>query len=203
MCGRLNVIDNPTTQWIFTTLGLKFTAETNINLRPTQIVSTIVNVNGSLQQLESSWGIKPNWSKKLLINARGETVSTTKTFKHAFRTQRCVVPCAGWYEWRAESELIKGSSKARAKHKYSFTHIDNIPFLMGGIWFSSDDVSQLVTLTTHPNDRCAKIHNRMPVLILPEQLDLWLNGSEEDVTPMIEPVDGDTILIEKRIENSN
>ena len=189
MCGRLNVTDSPTAEWVATYLGIDFSTKTNADLRPTQLVSAITKRGVFLEQLNLTWGIKPAWSKKLLINARGETVATTKTFKNAFSQQRCIVPCMGWYEWRDE-----GGSR---KQKYSFTPEDGIPFLMGGIWFETGDLPQLVTLTTYPNERCGQIHNRMPVLISPDKTDLWFNASENEIQPLLEPVSSEFIRIKK------
>ena len=189
MCGRLNVTDSPTIQWISTYLGIDFSITPNVDLRPTQLVSAITHRDGCLRQIDVSWGIKPTWSKKVLINARSETVGTARTFKDAFGQRRCIVPCAGWYEWRDE-----GGSR---KQKYSFTRADGIPFLMAGIWFEGNDVPQLVTLTTYPNKCCAKIHNRMPVLIQPDKINTWLNASEKEVRPLLEPIGSGLMCVAK------
>ncbi|MDF0536027.1 SOS response-associated peptidase family protein [Shewanella sp. A32] len=60
-----------------------------------------------LSQIDSVWGIKPEWSKQLLINAKAETVREKKTFASAFKHHRVLVPCSGGYEWRRK----KGASK--------------------------------------------------------------------------------------------
>lgn len=188
MCGRLNITDDLVAQWVCNYLGIPFTIKPNTDLRPNQEVSTVV-YDGSLRQFNTTWGIQPSWSKKLLINAQAETAATKKTFKTAFSANRCLVPCTGWYEWRDE-----GGAR---KQKYSFTHVDGIPFLMAGIWFEHEVMPQLVTLTTHPNQPCAEIHNRMPVLIMPEDVDRWFGATAEEVQFMIEQVGGEVIKIEK------
>lgn len=188
MCGRLNVIKDPLTSWIGEALGISFDTVTNNDLRPTQSVDTIAHIEGSYIQLGTTWGIKPNWSKKIIINAQGETAAEKKTFKRAFASQRCLVPCTGWYEWKAG-----GGNK---KQKYSFTHADSIPFFMGGIWFESELGTELVTLTTEPNKKCADIHKRMPVIIHPDEIDLWLQGSPEGVQALINPIDQKLIKLE-------
>ncbi|MHA2939169.1 SOS response-associated peptidase family protein [Vibrio sp. RC27] len=48
-------------------------------------------------QLNLNWGIKPNWAKRLIINALAESVSVKSTFRAVFENSRVVVPCAGWY----------------------------------------------------------------------------------------------------------
>jgi putative SOS response-associated peptidase YedK len=109
------------------------------------------------------------------------------TFKKTFETQRCIVPCTGWYEWRSE-----GGPK---KQKYAFTHADGIPFLMAGIWFGGATEARLVTLTTSPGKRCAEIHNRTPLLIDPENVSLWLNESAIELGPMLAENREDHIVI--------
>ncbi|NLQ22346.1 SOS response-associated peptidase [Shewanella sp. S-1] len=78
-------------------LGIPFKPQTNLDLRPTERVSVITTDERRLYQQDCSWGIKPNWSKSLLINAQAETVREKKTFANAFAHHRCVVPCSGWY----------------------------------------------------------------------------------------------------------
>ncbi len=52
--------------------------------------------------MDLSWGIKPSWAKRIIINAQAETVSIKPTFTHSFEKHRVIVPCSGWYEWREE-----------------------------------------------------------------------------------------------------
>lgn len=189
MCGRLNVIDDPLVHWISDVLGIEFTTQTNSDLRPTQTVDTITAIGAGVSQLATTWGIKPSWAKKLIINAQAETVAEKPTFKNAFSSQRCIVPCTGWYEWRDE-----GGAR---KQQYAFSHADGIPFLMAGIWFDELSQAELVTLTTKPLERCAEIHHRMPLLIDPEHVELWLNGSAAELRPIMIVTGEDQIEIRR------
>ena len=157
MCGRLNITDDPLTKMVSEALGIKFQTDTNHDLCPTQRVSTVA-CNGALHQLETTWGIKPQWSKKLLVNAQAETVATKPTFKKAFTEHRCVVPCSGWYEW--------SSFSGDGKKKYLFESDEDRPVYMAGIYYPIlGQMPELVTLTTKPNEVCARYHHRMPLLI--------------------------------------
>ena len=71
MCGRLNVTSDPLTQIVSAALGIKFTTETNTDLRPTQKVAAIGSTNSHLSQLDVSWGIKPQWAKPLANVSEG------------------------------------------------------------------------------------------------------------------------------------
>ncbi len=186
MCGRFNVADKiaPIVSELFNT---HFKAETNDNFSPSQVVSTITTSEEGYQQINATWGIKPNWSNKLIINAQSETVATKPTFKQAFQRQRCLVPCNGWFEWRTEEGR---------KVKYFFEHADRMPLYMAGILFKHE-VTELVTLTTIPNPKCAQYHKRMPVLILPKDKDKWFSSSIEPLEELMTHVNEKIIDIQK------
>jgi len=186
MCGRFSVKKEEVEEWVLDNWGVSFSCEENSDLRPTQQVATLINNNGIIKQLNTTWGIKPAWSKKLLINAQGETAGSKKTFREAFKSRRCLVPFSSWYEWRKEGD---------SKQKYDFSHLENKPLLMAGIWFEKGSDVQLVTLTTHPNPSCAEIHQRMPVLIKPEDVDYWFNSAASSLQPLIEPVAAEILSI--------
>ena len=76
-------IDTKLCSVISDVFSINFTTPTNDNLSPSQTVSTIINNGGRTQQLNAEWGLKPNWSKRLLINAQSETVLTKPKFKDA------------------------------------------------------------------------------------------------------------------------
>jgi len=97
------------------------------------------------------------------------------------------VPCSGWYEWRDEG--------GKRKQKYLFNSSDNEPMLMAGIWFENDDIAQLVTLTTVANESCSKIHKRMPVIIKPEDIKFWFASSSQELRPLIDSRDVNSIAI--------
>jgi len=187
MCGRFSVNKEQVEHWVMDNWDVPFNCETNLDLRPTQTVSALIKSDKGLSQLNTTWGIKPSWSKKLLINAQGETAHSKKTFKDAFLHRRCLIPCSAWYEWLSES--------GKSKQKYSFNGINNEPLLMAGIWFEREGIPEVVSLTTHPNERCAKIHKRMPVLIDKNNVDYWFNSESSELQSLIEPVASESIAV--------
>lgn len=187
MCGRMNVINDPLCQIVSDTLGIKFWADSNHDLCPSQKTATITAINGIYQQQDANWGIQSSWSKRLLINAQSETVAEKPTFKHEFNHNRCLVPCSGLSEWRVEEGR---------KVKYLFSHVDNQPIYMAGIAYQSE-TPQLVTLTTSPNERCKLYHKRMPVLILPENIHYWFNSASEYLSPLMQAVNSELINVTK------
>jgi len=186
MCGRLNVVSDPLCQLVSDVLGITFTTPSNADLCPSQTVATIIKPT-IFQQLDATWGFQTSWSDKLLINAQAETVNEKPTFKAAFAHSRCLIPCTGWYEWKTE----RGK-----KIKYSFSHVDNQPFLMAGILYNPQR-PQLVTLTTSPNTKCSEIHQRMPVLIAPENIEYWFNANPNQLMPIMTAADEDIIKINR------
>ncbi len=160
----------------------------NPDLRPTQDVATLAYLDGDVKQLDTTWGIKPVCSRKILINAQGETVATKKTFKESFKERRCLVPCSGWYEWRDEG--------GPRKQRYSFTRVYGKPCLMAGIWYQAENAPELVTLTINPSPKCAEIHSRMPAMIDASDMDSWFYDSVEDAQRLLQPANDKDIQIE-------
>lgn len=190
MCGRLNVIDDPLAQIVSDQLGIRFSVQTNRDLRPTQLVETVGCGPQGLQQQPTVWGIQPPWAKRLLINAQAETVVAKRTFRQAFAERRCLVPCSGWYEWRDEG--------GPHKRKYLFEHADAQPLYMAAIWYPAqpeEDPPRIVTLTTPPNLRCAEYHDRMPVLVLPGDIDAWFGTRPDALQPLMAAVDSELICV--------
>jgi putative SOS response-associated peptidase YedK len=110
-----------------------------------------------------------------LINARSETAATRPAFREAFRSRRCLVPADGFYEWR------RGGGRREAFH---FRRRDRGAFAFAGLFDvapgSSDACAGLI-LTTEPNDLVCEIHDRMPVILRPEDYARWLDPSFHDV----------------------
>jgi len=186
MCGRFSV-NKTLTPIVSKLFNTSFNVESNFNLSPSQSVSTIIKDNSSYSQVNALWGIKPNWSKKLIINAQSETVATKPTFKQAFQSQRCLVPCNGWFEWRTEEGK---------KVKYLFEHANEMPLYMAGILFQHEH-TELVTLTTKPNDKCGQYHKRMPALVLARDKDDWFNASPQELEPLLQHVEDRVIHVQR------
>jgi putative SOS response-associated peptidase YedK len=149
------------------------------NIAPTQPVAAIrLNENGERDFTFFHWGLIPSWSKDIqigsrMINARSETVTEKPSFRNAFKRRRCLIPADGFYEWQKQADgkqpmFIRPSEGAKR------------PFALAGLWeFWSDPdggtIQSCTILTTAPNELMAAIHNRMPVIVEPEDFDLWLN----------------------------
>ena len=129
------------------------------------------------------WGLIPSWSKDpgigaRMINARAETVGEKPSFRAAFKRRRCIVPASGFYEWKKSNG---------AKQPYYITSATGDLLGFAGLWeqWSGPDGEELESctiLTTDPNEAVSALHNRMPVILAPEDFDEWL-GKPGDATP--------------------
>lgn len=133
------------------------------------------------------WGLIPRWAKDASIglklnNARAETVAEKPSFRSSFERHRCLIPANGFYEWQAVEE----GGRTRKQPWYIRPRQDGEFFAMAGLlaaWKSPEgrDVVSTCVITTGPNEVMAPIHDRMPVLLAPEQFDAWLDPAWRDV----------------------
>ena len=155
------------------------------NIAPTQSVPVIrQNPKEPVRELSLfRWGLVPRWAKDSsvaarMINARSETASTRPAFSEALKFRRCLVPADGFYEWRKTGKV---------KEPYCFEINDGQLFAFAGIWERWNDPSgkPLETcsiLTTTPNAVTSAVHDRMPVIVNPDNYDLWLDPGLKDAT---------------------
>jgi putative SOS response-associated peptidase YedK len=126
------------------------------------------------------WGMLPQWKRDAgdtmpLINARSETVFTTRSFKSAAQSRRCVVFCEAFYEPRVEH-----STAPHARYRFYSAH-DQL-LAIAAIWSPSeiDDKKELCLLTTKPNVLVGTIHDRMPVLLDAEGVKRWCDPTQNE-----------------------
>lgn len=163
--------------------------EPNYNICPQDSVPVIHLDAGNTAVTSMRWGLRPSWNKESTmepINARIETVESKPMFRDAYHHRRCLVPADGWYEW-----------KTTPRGKVPFYHtLDNQKIvLMAGIYeqWKSDDglLSTFTLLTRDASPDIEHIHNRMPVLITPNEGTSWMERSLLSPTPsniLVHPV---------------
>lgn len=166
------------------------------NIAPGQEILTYRG--GVLQPMR--WGIIPVGRvnargrpvMETIINARSETVFDKSAFAGV---RRCVVPVDGWYEWTGET---------RRKTAWRITPKDAQPLIFAAIfdvWQGPGgvEVSQVATLTCEPSGDVRDIHHRMGVLLRPEDVNLWLSGTEADLRPLMVPLRDGSLSVEHAI----
>jgi putative SOS response-associated peptidase YedK len=112
-----------------------------------------------------------------MINARAETVATSPAFRAAFRQRRCLVLADGFYEWQRQE---------KRKQPFYLRMQDDSPFAFAGLWDHWDGpdgqvIESCTLITTVPNDLVRPVHNRMPVILPPDQYELWLDPTMREV----------------------
>jgi putative SOS response-associated peptidase YedK len=120
------------------------------------------------------------------INARSEVAASNGLFKFAYRYRRALMPVDGFFEWKA----IHGE---KAKQPYAIAMKDGAPFALAAIWdrwrdpaLGGDERRTFAVLTCPPNEMMATIHDRMPVILEPQDYARWLS-SEEDPRDLLRP----------------
>jgi len=145
---------------------------------PTYIAPVIENDrdSGDNSMVAIKWGF-PHWKNTgVIINARSETALEKKMFGKAMRERRCVVPSGGFFEWGHRSAPSIG--KRKPKDKYLFRKPgDHMLYMAGIISTFRDDLgveyAAYVILTTDANEYVSSIHDRMPVILSSDEIDLW------------------------------
>jgi putative SOS response-associated peptidase YedK len=117
---------------------------------------------------------------------RGRTVDKLPMFREAFAKRRCLIPATGFYEW----ENTEGG-----KQPYRFTRKDLEPFAFAGIWefarVGGEDILSAAIIVGEANSLVGPIHNRMPVMLMSEDYDRWLNAATDipELKAMLKPYD--------------
>jgi len=126
-----------------------------------------------------------------LINARGETIADKPSFHMPYRRHRCLLPADGFYEWRAVATPPAGHDDKR-KQPMHIGMADGSLFGLAGLFerWRGEDGTVLDTcaiVTTEANPLLASIHDRMPVIIAPDDYARWLDPANADVDDLIAP----------------
>ncbi|MFH1050217.1 MAG: SOS response-associated peptidase [bacterium] len=168
------------------------------NIAPTQEVAIVINKNPK-EITFAHWGLIPSWAKdksigNKMINARAETLQEKATFKNLFSRKRCLIIADGFFEWKK----VEGFKR---KTPYFIKMKTGEPFTFAGLWDTwknpeNEMVTSTVIITTEPNAIMQPIHNRMPVIILPEERKLWLTEDigSSDLAVLLKPYTSDSML---------
>jgi putative SOS response-associated peptidase YedK len=146
------------------------------NIAPTQSVLIVQEGAGGRAAAWARWGLIPSWAtdQKIgnrLANARGDTIASKPSFRSAYRKRRCLVPADGFYEWQAVG---------KKKQPYLFQLRTGGLFALAGLWenWRRDEVEVLTftLITTDANDVVRPVHDRMPVILQPNEYNRWLHA---------------------------
>jgi putative SOS response-associated peptidase YedK len=153
------------------------------NVAPTQPVSVIcLDQTGMRSFRMMRWGLLPQFVKDpkaspTLINARSEGVTDKPAFRNAFAHRRCLIPADGFYEWTGP----KGK-----RRPFFLRPRDCRLIAFAGLWErwrdnAGQETDTVAILTCAANALVAALHDRLPVILPPEQFEAWLDS--EKTTP--------------------
>jgi putative SOS response-associated peptidase YedK len=155
--------------------------EARYNVAPTQEILAVRESADGREMTYFKWGLVPSWAKDTsmgarLINARSETVQEKPSFRDAFKKRRCVIPADGFYEWQRTGGK---------KQPFFFRMRDERPFGFAGLWErwegeGGEVLDSCTILTTEANEVLLPVHDRMPVILHPDDYPLWLEADERE-----------------------
>jgi putative SOS response-associated peptidase YedK len=127
------------------------------------------------------WGFPPPPKAdpmRLVTNVRNlESPFWIGTLRHP--ELRCLVPVTQFQEW-------SGQKGAKTQHWFS---VPSQPiFAFAGIWKDTSEMVHFAFLTTEPNALVEPVHSKaMPVILHPEDYDVWLSADWKDAKRLVEP----------------
>lgn len=199
MCGRYTIRGiQPVVDLFGVALPREFTPR--FNVAPTQDVPVVragvpagpdVTAAAGRRADLLHWGLVPHWAAdpsvgNRMINARAETAAERPAFRDAMKRRRCLVPADGFYEWQKTPD-------SKRKQPFLIRMKGDRPFAFAGLWESwgraGERLESITILTTSPNELVAPIHDRMPVIVAPEDFDRWLDPavSTDGVADLLRP----------------
>lgn len=142
------------------------------------------------------WGLIPSWAKDpaslpLLFNARSETAAQKNAFRAAMRHRRALVPASGFYEWRRDGKKKAQAYWVKPKHGGLVAFAGLMETFLGA---DGSEIDSGTILTTDANALLAPIHERMPVVIPPEDFERWLDCRRyepREVADLLKPAQPD------------
>ena len=161
------------------------------NIAPTNRHPTIRFEREDFTAETAHWGLINHWAKDAKraarqINARRESLGSSRVWTPAFKRRRCAVPADGWFEWT-------GPKDNRQPH---WIHRpDRQPFLFAGLYerwtppagdaaengTPPAPITTFTIITAPANDQLAAIHDRMPVVLPNDRLEPWLDPQQRDL----------------------
>ncbi|RMD49855.1 MAG: SOS response-associated peptidase [Alphaproteobacteria bacterium] len=160
------------------------------NICPTTPIHTVRSAEDGRWLAPMRWGFIPHWYKSpddgpLIINARAESLATRPAFREAARKRRCLIPASGFYEWEKAPD--------GKRLPWYIVPAEGEVMAFAGIWQdwtdpeSGERLRTCAIVTTDAGPDIAHIHNRMPVIIAPDDWALWLGEAGKGAALLMRP----------------
>lgn len=171
------------------------------NLSPAQLVPVIVNRDGVNQIEIMKWGFIPAGAKDTTAvfryksyNARSEGIFDKPTWSKVIRSQRCLIPANGFYEWK---------TVPTGKNPFYLHPTDASLFAFAGVYSSWTDPEGKIwgmcsIVTTNSAGESDMMPSRLPVIVYPDDEADWLDPSVNDINTLyriMRPLEADMLTI--------
>lgn len=175
MCGRFGLWLEDGFGKRFEIANQDFVVPTSYNIAPGASAAVITHNSPNKVEL-MRWGLIPPWTKDIrmglrMINARAEGIATRPAFRSPFKNKRCLIPFNAFYEWKRVGDK---------KIPYLFKDNKSVFLAFAGLYEIAYDaegkeIKSFTIITCQANSRMGDIHERMPVILDPEEEKVWLS----------------------------
>lgn len=169
---------------------------------PTNLAPVLFPHEGRLASAAAFWGFSNNheWENRKraadslaplkpspIFNTRDDKADKSPFWRESFHKRRCIVPASGFWEWYHQEPTGPGEKPKDKGIKYLFTQPGSPILFIAGIWHSEVDEATgekwpcFSMLTTAPSQSVATVHNRMPLVLLPDELDTWVGEGYKEL----------------------
>lgn len=170
----------------------------SLDIKPSNAAPVILSTGENLFEVQfRHWGFVKFWpgktgklTKKYLINAMSESITTKRSFKKAFAERRCLIPLNAWFEWPEDPKINNGN-----KTKVRLYMPERPTFGAAGIY--EDKVDQktgeviryfsMVTVNPEQYTKINFIHDRSPMVLAASDYETWLQGAPAQAESLLHP----------------
>lgn len=188
MCGRF-YLDVPRDEFLahYQLTDASTLPPRRYNITPSQDILAVRAIDGGERAVSLlHWGLIPSWSKDeksrySMINARAETVDSKPAYRAAFKRRRCLIPVSGFYEWQPRDHYKQPYAITMKKQDDGHASL----FSLAGLWEHWESregklIESCSIVVTDANAVVRPIHERMPVILNPENYSAWLDPENHD-----------------------
>ncbi|HET6274597.1 MAG TPA: SOS response-associated peptidase [Candidatus Cybelea sp.] len=188
MCGRFTLATPAALPEAFPRFRFPEFSETRLpryNVAPSQAVLGVRNDGRNVAEA-MRWGIRGR------INIRAESIVARRD---PIR-RRCIEFADGFYEWSN-------------RRPFYYTLKSGAPFAFAGLWEPFDGTAACDIATCEPNAIVAPVHNRMPVILIDSDIEMWLDPEPlppEVAASILRPLDAALMAVcevSTRVNNAN
>lgn len=181
------------------------------NFSPTSTTPVYHLVEGEPALQYMRWGVIPKWigswdevkaCKLTTFNTRLDNIDG----RLWAGCERCIVPVCGYYEWKQKGMPYYVSPKSKVN---AHAPGDEWPLLLlGGVCslthVDGKPVRSFSIVTTEADNTLEWLHHRMPLMVSPKDVDLWLSGGKvEPATDNLQWYKVDPTVGNTKLDNEN